>query len=90
MNGQEYTHFYTPFYVYKYATGISAAIVIANNILKKKEGYVEKYIDMLSRGCTKKSVELLKLVDVDLENIKTYEGAIEFYKELIEELKRVI
>lgn len=83
-------HFYTPFYVYKYATGISAAIVIANNILKKKEGYVEKYIDMLSRGCTKKSVELLKLVDVDLENIKTYEGAIEFYKELIEELKRVI
>ena len=45
---------------------------------------------MLSRGCTKKSVELLKLVDVDLENIKTYEGAIEFYKELIEELKRVI
>ena len=79
-------HFYTPFYVYKYATGISAAIVIANNILKRKEGYVQKYINMLSMGCTKKSVELLKMVDVDLEDIRTYEGAIEFYKELIEEL----
>lgn len=83
-------HFYTPFYVYKYATGISAAIVIASNILKKKTGYVEKYIDMLSMGCTKKSVELLKMVDVDLEDIRTYEGAIDFYKELIKELKKVI
>ena len=83
-------HFYRPFYVYKYATGISAAIVIASNILKKKEGYVDKYIDMLSRGCTKKSIDLLKLVDVDLEDIKTYEGAIDFYKELIEELNNLL
>lgn len=83
-------HFYTPFYVYKYATGISAAIVIASNILNKKAGYVERYIDMLSQGCTKKSVELLKMVDVDLENIKTYKGAIKFYNELIEELKKLI
>lgn len=81
-------HFYSPFYVYKYATGISAAIVIANNILKGKEGYVQKYIDMLSSGCTKKSIELLKMVDVDLEDIKTYEGAIEFYYDLIKELEK--
>ena len=83
-------HFYTPFYVYKYATGISAAIVIAKNILNKGPEYVEKYIQMLSMGCTKKSVELLKMVDVDLEDIGTYEGAIDFYKELIEELKEVM
>ena len=79
-------HFYSPFYVYKYATGVSAAIIIAKNILSKKEGYVNKYIDMLKQGCTKKSVELLKMVDVDLENINTYIGAIEFYEELIDEL----
>lgn len=71
-------HFYTPFYVYKYATGISAAIIIATNILAGKEGYVEKYIDMLKQGCTKKAVELLKMVDVDLEDINTYKGAIDF------------
>ena len=83
-------HFYTPFYVYKYATGVSAAIIIATNILAKKEGYTEKYIEMLKQGCTKKSVDLLKMVDVDLEDINTYKGAISFYKELIDELKLLI
>ena len=83
-------HFYTPFYVYKYATGISAAIIIATNILAGKEGYVEKYIDMLKQGCTKKAVELLKMVDVDLEDINTYKGAIDFYRELTKELKKLI
>lgn len=83
-------HFYTPFYVYKYATGISAAIIIATNILAGKERYVEKYIDMLKQGCTKKAVELLKMVDVDLEDINTYKGAIDFYRELTKELKKLI
>lgn len=75
-------HFYTPFYVYKYATGVSSAIVIAKNILEHKEGYVEKYIDMLKQGCTKKSVELLKMVDVDLEDVATYENAIKWMENL--------
>ena len=83
-------HFYTPFYVYKYATGVSAAIIIATNILSKKEGYVEKYINMLKQGCTKKAVDLLKMVDVDLEDINTYKGAINFYRELTKELKDLI
>ena len=83
-------HFYTDFYVYKYATGISSAICIATKILNKEEGFVEKYIDMLSQGCTKKSVELLKMVDVDLENPATYKATIEFYKNKIEELEKLI
>ena len=82
-------HFYTPFYVYKYATGISAAIIIANNILAGKEGYVQKYIEMLKQGCTKKAVDLLKMVDVDLEDSNTYKGAIDFYKELTHELQKL-
>ena len=73
-------HFYTPFYVYKYATGVSAAIIIAKNILDKKPKYVEKYINMLKQGCTKKSVELLKMVDVDLEDPATYENAVLWIK----------
>ena len=71
-----------------YTTGISASIIIANNILSKKEGYIEKYIEMLKQGCTKKAVELLKMVDVDLEDVNTYKGAIDFYNELIDELKK--
>ena len=83
-------HFYTPFYVYKYATGVCSAIIIATNILSGKEGYVEKYINMLKQGCTKKAVELLKMVDVDLEDINTYKGAIDFYRDLTTELKELI
>ena len=83
-------HFYTDFYVYKYATGISAAICIATKILNKEEGFVEKYIQMLSQGCTKKSVDLLKMVDVDLENPQTYELTTQFYKDKIDELKSLI
>ena len=83
-------HFYTNFYVYKYATGISAAICIATKILNKEEGFVEKYINMLSQGCMKKSVELLKMVDVDLEDSNTYKIITQFYKDKISELKDLI
>ena len=83
-------HFYSPFYVYTYATGISAAIIIATNIWKKKEKYLDKYIEMLKQGCTKKAVELLKMVDVDLEDVNTYKGAIDFYNEMIDELEKLL
>lgn len=83
-------HFYSCFYVYKYATGISAAIAIAKKILSNEEGFVEKYINMLKQGCTKKSVDLLKMVDVDLESKKPYEDAFEFYNKNLEELKDLL
>ena len=82
-------HFYTCFYVYKYATGMISAIVIENNILSGKEGYVEKYINMLSKGGSIGSLDLLKLVDVDLEQEETYENAFEYFRKNLEELKRL-
>ena len=83
-------HFYTDFYVYKYATGISAAISIATKILKQGEPFVKKYIEMLKQGCSKKSIDLLKMVNVDLEGSEIYEDAIAFYNEKIEELEKLI
>ena len=83
-------HFYSNFYVYKYATGISCAIKIANNILKQGKPYVEKYLNMLKQGCSKKSIELLKMADVDLESEDTYLETIKFYKEKTEELKSLL
>lgn len=80
-------HFYTPFYVYKYATGISAAITIASNILAQRQGYKEKYIDMLKQGCMKKSIDLLKMVDVDLETEKPYEITLQYFKEKMKQLE---
>ena len=83
-------HFYRCFYVYKYATGITSAIVIANKILNKEPGYIEKYINMLSLGGSKGSLELLRMVDVDLEKEDTYEIAFEYFSKNLEELKKLI
>lgn len=83
-------HFYSCFYVYKYATGITSAIVIASKILAKEDGYVEKYINMLSQGGAKGSLELLKSVDVDLEKEETYEIAFEYFRKRLKELEDLI
>ena len=83
-------HFYSDFYVYKYSTGVSSAIAIATKILNKEPGFVEKYIEMLKQGCSKKSIDLLKMVDVDLESKYTYKSAIEFYNQKIKELKELL
>ncbi len=83
-------HFYSCFYVYKYATGITSAIVIASKILAGEEGYVEKYINMLSQGGAKDSLSLLRMVDVDLEKEETYEKALEYFKKNLETLKKLI
>lgn len=83
-------HFYSDFYVYKYATGISAAINIATKILEKGEDFTNKYIEMLKQGCNKKSIDLLKMVDVDLENKDTYKVTIDYYKDKMKELEEII
>ena len=83
-------HFYSDFYVYKYATGISSAISIADNILNKGEAFVNRYIEMLKQGCSKKSIDLLKMVDVDLESEHVYKQAINFYEGKIKELEKLI
>lgn len=83
-------HFYSCFYVYKYATGITSAIVIASKILSGEEGYVDRYINMLSQGGSKDSLTLLKMVDVDLEKEETYEKAFEYFRKNLEELKKLL
>lgn len=79
-------HFYSCFYVYKYATGITSAIVIASKILAGEEGYKEKYINMLSKGGSEGSLDLLKSVEVDLEKEETYEIAFKYFRKRLEEL----
>ena len=83
-------HFYRDFYVYKYSTGISAAISIAKNIMLQGEEFVNKYIEMLKQGCSKKSINLLKIVNVDLENMEVYQATADFYKEKLDDLKEIL
>lgn len=83
-------HFYSDFYVYKYCTGVSSAIAIATKILNKEPNFVEKYISILKQGCSKKSIDLLKMVNVDLESKNTYKEAINFYSKKIKELEELL
>lgn len=83
-------HFYRCFYVYKYATGITSAIAIATKILEKEPGYVQRYIEMLSKGGKEGSLDLLKSVDVDLEKEETYELAFKYFENNLKELKKLI
>lgn len=80
-------HFYRPFYVYKYATGLISALCIVQNILTDKE-YYKKYINFLKSGCTKNPVELLQDIDVDLTTDTPYIKAFEFIDRIIKELDK--
>ena len=78
-------HFYTPFYVYQYATGFSAAVAISSRILKGEPGALEGYKEFLKGGCAKKPVELLKLAGVDMGSPAPVEEALKLFEELLEE-----
>lgn len=82
-------HFYRSFYVYKYATGITSAVVIANKILSEK-GFVEKYKKFLSLGGSMPPNEILKAADVDLEDKKTFDVAMKEFKNTLDELSKMI
>ena len=83
-------HFYTPFYVYKYATGMISAIAIVNSILNKKEGFPEKYIDFLRSGSRINPLDILKIVDIDLSSSKTYDEVFKFIEDKYLELKELV
>lgn len=83
-------HFYTPFYVYQYATGFSAAIAISSKILAGEEGIVEKYKSFLSGGCSMDPIDLLKLCGVDMTSQKPVEDALQVFEQYVEELEKVL
>ena len=83
-------HFYTPFYVYQYATGFSAAIAISSRILKGEPGALEGYRAFLQGGCSKKPVELLKLAGVDMSQSGPIDEALEFFEELLDEFEAIM
>lgn len=82
-------HFYYNFYVYKYATGLSAACHIVNNILEGKENTVENYKNFLKCGSTKNPIDSLKLAGVDLNQKEVVESAIKMFNETINDFKKI-
>lgn len=82
-------HFYTSFYVYKYATGISVAARIASDILNHKEGALENYLEFLSSGGSNYPLEILKKVGIDIVNDDTIDKALELFRETLEEFNNL-
>ena len=83
-------HFYTPFYVYQYATGFSAAVAISSRIMSCEPGALEGYKKFLSGGCSMKPIDLLKLCGVDMSTTRPVDEALGFFGELLEEFKTCI
>ena len=83
-------HFYYDFYVYKYATGISAATTIVKGILDKKENAVENYIDFLKCGSRLSPIESLKVAGVDLTNSSVVDTALDEFKNILDMYKELI
>ena len=82
-------HFYTSFYVYKYATGFISALVIADKLTNEKD-FKDKYIKFLSSGNTKYPLELLKELDIDLCDEKTLDKAFKLFDEKVDELNKLV
>ena len=76
-------HFYTPFYVYQYATGFSAAVAISSRILDGDADVIDGYRKFLEGGCTKPPVELLKLCGVDLSSPQPVKEALAVFEDLL-------
>lgn len=83
-------HFYTPFYVYKYATGLSSALSIASRIINNDEETRNNYLKFLSSGGSDYPLNILKKVGVDMTTPKPIEEALGMFKEKLNELKELI
>ena len=82
-------HFYNSFYVYKYATGITAAICIADRILKEGDKAVKEYFSFLSGGSSTDPVSLLKLAGADLTKEETFASAMNEFELALNEFVKL-
>jgi oligoendopeptidase F len=83
-------HFYRGFYVYKYATGMSAAIALAERVTNGGRRELEEYLGFLKGGCSKEPLDLLRGAGVDMEQPATVDAALGQFGTLVDELDRLI
>lgn len=80
-------HFYFGFYVYKYATGISAAYALAERVTKGGDAELADYLNFLQSGGSKYPIDLLKGAGVDMSSPKPVATALKKFKDLVDELE---
>ena len=79
-------HFYRAFYVYKYATGLSAALALSDRVLSGGPAELDAYLKFLGGGCSKDPLDLLRDAGVDMEKPTAIETAMRQFAGLVEEL----
>ncbi|MBA2113176.1 oligoendopeptidase F [Bremerella alba] len=79
-------HFYRAFYVYKYATGLSAAIALSMRVLNGGKQELDDYLSFLKGGCSKYPLDLLRDAGVDMESPKPVDMALSHFESLVDQL----
>lgn len=83
-------HFYRAFYVYQYATSLSAAVALADRILSGGEAERDAYLTLLKSGCSKDPIGLLRDAGVDMSTPEPVERALAVFARKTEELKELL
>jgi oligoendopeptidase F len=83
-------HFYRAFYVYKYATGLSAAIALAQRVTSGDQRELEDYLAFLRGGCSKWPLDLLRDAGVDMEQPEPVDTALAHFERLVDELDEFV
>ena len=83
-------HFYRAFYVYKYATGLSAAIALSERVTNGGKRELEAYLGFLKGGCSKYPLDLLRDAGVDMETPEPVNAAMRRFGQLVEELDELV
>jgi oligoendopeptidase F len=79
-------HFYSAFYVYKYATGISAAVALSDQVLAGTPGARERYLAFLQSGGSRYPLDTLKLAGVDMTTPEPIERTLQLFRRRVKEL----
>ncbi len=90
LEGMRIPHFYRAFYVYKYATGLSAAIALNRMVLDGGKKERDRYLNFLKSGGSKYPLDLLRDAGIDLEKPDAVNAAMARLSELVEELEAVL
>lgn len=83
-------HFYSSFYVYQYATGISASAALAQRILSEGQPAVDRYLRFLSSGSSDYSIALLRDAGVDMSTPAPVQQALDTFARYVDEMERLI
>ena len=90
MEGLRIPHFYGAFYVYKYATGISASLALAKRVIEGGNAERDDYFKFLKSGGSRYPIESLRIAGVDMESAAPVQAALDVFADMVSELEKVL